>query len=273
MRTVVHLSDLHFGQVDRAILGALLEMIEGLEPHVVAVSGDLTQRARRYQFRQARAFLDSLPGNQILVPGNHDVPLYNVLARFVAPLRGFRRHISGNLNPAYFDEEIAVLGANTTRSFTINGGTFRQTDVRRISSILQRLGEPVVRILVGHHPFEQASPVGTRGGRASAPHAIEELVGCGVDVFLTGHMHVGYTGHTAARYSVGGRSAIVVEAGTAVSTRLRGEPNGFNLLRVERSRITIERRAWQGAAGFVPVDIQIFGRSPAGWVEQRRPNA
>ena len=94
MRTVVHLSDLHFGAADPAVVTGLLDCVARLQPHVVAVSGDLTQRARRGQFRRARAFLDALPQPQVVVPGNHDVPLYNLLLRFGDPLRGYRRYIT-----------------------------------------------------------------------------------------------------------------------------------------------------------------------------------
>ena len=116
MRTLVHLSDLHFGRVDPALLSPLRALVEHLEPDVVVVSGDLTQRARSAQFQQARVFLDSLPGPQIVVPGNHDVPLYNVFSRFLTPLVKYRRHVTDDLSPEYVDEEIAVLGINTARS-------------------------------------------------------------------------------------------------------------------------------------------------------------
>ena len=86
MRVVAHLSDLHFGRIDPAALEPLRRRVIELTPDLVVISGDLTQRARAQQFREARAFLDSLPGPQIVVPGNHDVPLYNVLARFLRPL-------------------------------------------------------------------------------------------------------------------------------------------------------------------------------------------
>lgn len=82
MRTLVHLSDIHFGRVDATIIEPLVALIAELKPDVVTISGDLTQRARSEQFQEARAFLDRLPNPQIVVPGNHDVPLYNVFARF-----------------------------------------------------------------------------------------------------------------------------------------------------------------------------------------------
>src|SRR2546422_11690571 len=119
MRTVVHLSDLHFGRVDHNLLAPLVKSVTSIKPDLVAVPGDLTQRARSHQFREARAFLDLLPQPKIVVPGNHDVPLHNVYSRFVQPLTKYRRYISEDLQPFFADEEIAVIGVNTARSLTI----------------------------------------------------------------------------------------------------------------------------------------------------------
>src|SRR6188508_1698757 len=99
MRTIVHLSDLHFGASDPALVAAVLDEVRRLAPDVIAVSGDLTQRARHSQFRAARAFLEALPAPIVVVPGNHDVPLYNVFARFTDPLRGFRKHVARGTTP------------------------------------------------------------------------------------------------------------------------------------------------------------------------------
>src|SRR5437868_15414983 len=118
MRTIVHLSDLHFGRVDPALLDPLRELVRSIVPNVVVVSGDLTQRAKSEEFEAARAWLDTLPGPQIIVPGNHDISLYNVFRRFVQPLERYKRYITDDLDPMYVDEEIAVLGVNTARSLT-----------------------------------------------------------------------------------------------------------------------------------------------------------
>jgi 3',5'-cyclic AMP phosphodiesterase CpdA len=267
MRTIAHLSDLHFGAVIPQIVDALVDCLADLNPHVVAVSGDLTQRARRTQFRRARAFLDTLPGSHVVVPGNHDVPLYNVLARFGNPLGGFRRHITRVRYPQFCDSEIAVVGANTTRSFTIKDGGLRPEDVRHLSAVLDAVAADAVRIVVCHHPFD--APAG-RSGRWTAPapdaEAVNTLVARGADIFLTGHLHLTYVGHTATRYQIRGRSAIVVEAGTATSVRGRGEVNSFNLLRVDRDRVVVERLDWDARRSrFAVASAQEFVRSEGGW--------
>ncbi|HSW84304.1 MAG TPA: metallophosphoesterase, partial [Usitatibacter sp.] len=132
MRTIVHLSDLHFGRVDRELLQPLTDRVHALEPHVVVVSGDLTQRARPDQFREAKAFLDSLPRPQVVVPGNHDVPLYNVFQRLLAPLARYKRIISRDLEPDYIDEEVAVVGVNTARSLVLKDGSINGRQVERV---------------------------------------------------------------------------------------------------------------------------------------------
>ncbi|HEX9172967.1 MAG TPA: metallophosphoesterase, partial [Telluria sp.] len=139
MRTLVHLSDLHFGRVDPALLDPLRELVHRIAPDVVVVSGDLTQRARSGQFEAARAWLDTLPGPQVIVPGNHDISLYNVFRRFVKPLERYKRYITDDLDPIYIDEEIAVLGVNTARSLTFKDGRVNDRQVDQIRAQLSKL--------------------------------------------------------------------------------------------------------------------------------------
>ena len=240
MRVVAHLSDLHFGRVERATLEPLRRRVIELAPDLVVISGDLTQRARPQQFREARAFLDSLPGPQIVVPGNHDVPLYNVLARFLRPLAGYRRAIGADLEPSYVDDEIAVLGVNTARALTFKGGRVNAGQLARVAQTLRSLPAEVVRIVVTHHPFEVP----------------ERLAGHGVDVLMAGHAHAA---------SVAGRSVLVVQAGTATSSRTRETPNSFNLLHVSSRRIDVREYRLRGAS-FVPAAGESFQRGTTGWM-------
>src|SRR3569832_2307049 len=127
MRTIVHLSDLHFGHIKPSLIDPLIGIVREVEPDLVAVSGDLTQRARSHQFQQARSFLDALPKPQIVVPGNHDVPLHNIFARFLKPLTNYKRYITSDLQPTYEDEEVAIVGVNTARSSVFKGGLINTT--------------------------------------------------------------------------------------------------------------------------------------------------
>jgi 3',5'-cyclic AMP phosphodiesterase CpdA len=267
MRTLVHLSDLHFGRVNPAVVDSLRETVRSLEPDLVAVSGDFTQRARARQFTEARAFLESLPRPQLIVPGNHDVPMHNVFARFFNPLGGYRHHMTDELRPSYLDDEIAVIGTDTTRSFTIGGGGIRRRELRRIRELMKKADRSAaVTILVAHHPFDEPHAGATFGRARPGVEAVEQLAADGIDVFLTGHLHVTFAGPTAKRYRIGGRSAIVVEAGTATSTRVRGEPNAFNVLRIDRQAIVVEHLVWNAGTGaFAPGEVQRFRHTPDGW--------
>jgi 3',5'-cyclic AMP phosphodiesterase CpdA len=267
MRTLVHLSDLHFGRIDHAIVRPLIDTVQKIKPDLVAVSGDLTQRARSAHFREARAFLDALPGPQIVVPGNHDVPLYNLFARFFRPLSKYQRYISADLEPFYADAQIAILGLNTAHSLTFKHGRINQHQLARLRERLSGYGEEITKIIVTHHPFHL--PEGHDGYELvrGASEAMETLAHCRIDVLLAGHLHRSHTGHTAERYTMAGYSALVVSAGTATSTRGRGEANSFNLLRIEHPRIQVMRFEWQpSGAAFRPSCAEDFTYTSQGWM-------
>jgi 3',5'-cyclic AMP phosphodiesterase CpdA len=244
MRTIVHLSDLHFGRIDAALLAPLTRLVGKIAPDLVVISGDLTQRARSSQFQEARRFLDGLPSPQIVVPGNHDVPLYNIFSRFLTPLTKYRRYITDDLDPVFIDDEIAVVGINTARSLTFKDGRINEKQIANARKVLCPAGDQVVKIIVTHHPFdlpENRADEETVGG---APLAMEAFAQCGADLLLAGHLHTSHTEITAERYKIGNYSAIVVQAGTATSTRERGEMNSFNILRITGDAIVIDRFSW-----------------------------
>lgn len=267
MRTLVHLSDLHFGRVDPQLIDPLIKSIAEINPDLVAVSGDLTQRARSHQFREARSFLNALPQPQIVVPGNHDVPLHNLFTRFLQPLDKYRRYITDDLQPAYADEEIVVVGVNTARSLTFKGGRINEEQVARVREKLCGSGEEVVKAVVTHHPFDLPENYDDRELVGRAKMAMTGLADCGADLFLAGHLHISHTGHTAKRYNIRGHSALVVQAGTATSTRGRGEANSFNVIRIHRPNITVERFGWQVAdKSFAVSSREYFRHTSDGWI-------
>ena len=208
MRKIVHLSDLHFGKVDYAVLEPLKEAISSMAADLIVVSGDLTQRARTEEFKEARQFLDSLPKPQIIVPGNHDVPLHNVYNRFVQPLAKYRQHIAEDAEPFYLDSEIAVIGLNTARSLTIKHGRINQKQISRITELLSPLRD-VTKIIVTHHPFDRAEGDERKSVVGGAKEAMDAIAGSGADIILTGHLHIGFTGHTAKRYQIAGHSSLL----------------------------------------------------------------
>jgi 3',5'-cyclic AMP phosphodiesterase CpdA len=271
MRRIVHLSDIHFGSVDMAVADRAAEKVNMLSPDVVVVSGDLTQRARSKEFRAARIFLDELPLPQIVVPGNHDVPLYNVYHRFAKPLDKFRKYITDDLTPAYIDDEIAVVGINTARSMAIKGGRINERQVAAIKRQFGQLPDDTLKVIVTHHPFDL--PEGHKGrdivGRAEK--LMSTIADCGADVFLAGHLHMSHFGNTAKRYKLeNGRAALVIQAGTATSTRARGEAHSFNVIEFEHPMLTVRKLDCQSLElGFREVQTRRYEHTAQGWTPAR----
>ncbi len=267
MRKIVHLSDIHFGTADHAVADIVVEKINEIGPDVLVVSGDLTQRAKSKEFRQARAFLDRLPGPQIVIPGNHDVPLYNVFNRFFRPLDKFKRHITNDLTPAYVDDQIAIIGINTARSMTIKGGRINEDQIKDIRSHMRGLDAKMLKIVVTHHPFDLPEGADENDIVGRAEKAVGLIAECGGDVLLSGHLHVSNIETTAKRYKLeNGRTALVVQAGTATSVRVRGEVNSFNVIEFEYPKLRIERLECHSIeTGFVYAEHKIYQQTSSGW--------
>lgn len=265
MRTIAHISDLHFGRTDPRLVRELGESLRNLNPDLVAISGDLTQRAHTHEFIEARAFLDSLPMPQIIVPGNHDIALYNLYGRFVVRLEQYRRYVTDDLEPFFEDDEVAVLGVNTARALTFKDGRVNRRQLERIRVRMEAVAAGKLRILVAHHPIDLPdSFVQSVIGRARL--AASTIAGAGVDVVLSGHLHVTHFSDPTEPLRVGGHTALMFQAGTAVSTRSRGEGNAFNVLRVERERVTVDHLGWSDAVGaFEVCRTDRFAKGAEGW--------
>jgi 3',5'-cyclic AMP phosphodiesterase CpdA len=269
-RTIVHLSDLHFGRVDVAIPPALLRAVAELAPDLVVVSGDVTQRARIKEFKAAAEFLGALPAPLLAVPGNHDVPLYNLVRRWLWPLDRFRRYITSDLTPFYEDSEIAVLGVNTARALTFKDGRINRGQIDAAMQHFAHCGKDVTRIVVTHHAFDTPDPVpgvaATHKVVGRATMAMAGLMRAGVDMILSGHLHLSGVGETTKRYPAPGRAVLLIQAGTATSTRRRGEANAFNVVRVARHEVTVACMAWRPDEGrFVTASTERFNRTEVGW--------
>lgn len=239
MRLVAHISDAHFGAHDPTIAGALADELNGGGYHVVAISGDITQRGRVDQFRAARQWLDGISIPYVIVPGNHDVPMFDVVTRFLRPRDRYRKYLSRDLQPCFVDDEIAMCGIDTTKRFTIRHGRVTHEQVAQVAETLAWVA-PRWRVLVAHHPF--FVPIGFESERVDgAAAALPILEDAGVDLILSGHLHT---------QSIAGRNEhhtiVAAQAGTCMSTRLRGEPQSYNQLRFDGDTLTIVNRVWDG---------------------------
>lgn len=243
MSLVMHISDPHFGSQDPVIAEELLAELDGLAPALIVISGDLTQRARRAQFEQARAWLDRLRRPYLVVPGNSDIARLDVIRRFARPRERYCEYITQDLTPCFIDDEVAVCGVDTTHSFTTKHGRITQAQVEHAAAQLAPHTHHW-RVLVAHHPFvvPEGSGEPTVDG---AGEALALLEAAGVDLIVTGHLHIPHSESAAGRNDR--HTVINVHAGTCMSTRLRhGEPNGYNQLRFDGDRVAIVHRVWDG---------------------------
>ncbi|MGH9767122.1 MAG: metallophosphoesterase family protein [Blastocatellia bacterium] len=253
MRRIVHISDLHFGRANLALIEPLLASIVDLRPDVVAVSGDLTQRATVEQFKAARDFLRRIPFPQIVVPGNHDISFWNLYRRFRRPLERYRRYINAEAEPNYADDQIFLLGLNTARSLSWKEGRISLAQVAWLRDQFCALAPHVFKVLVMHHPFVPRESADDFDVVGRAELALEVMEHCGADLILAGHLHRSYARQTASFYRLAKHSILVAQSGTTLSARTREERNSFNSIDVEMDAASITVHTWESeSAAFVP---------------------
>ena len=254
MRRVVHISDLHFGRARPELIDPLLASIIELRPDVVAVSGDLTQRATVEQFEAARDFLRRIPFPQVVVPGNHDIPFWNVHRRFRRPLERYRRYINAETEPSYADDQLFLIGLNTARSLAWKAGRISLDQVARLRDRLGAIAPHVFKVLVTHHPFVPRAGAEDFDAVGRAGMALEALEDCGADLILAGHLHRSYARQTASFYRLARRSILVAQSGTTLSARTRDERNSFNSIDVMMDAASVTVHAWDpDSAAFLPL--------------------
>jgi 3',5'-cyclic AMP phosphodiesterase CpdA len=269
MARLIHLSDLHFGAHDDKLVAAVEARVDAERPDLVVISGDFTQRARTGQYRQAEAFLDRLKSNGhavLAVPGNHDIPLYDVFRRFLAPLTRYKRFIDDVLCPVCELPTAVVVGVNTARSATFKDGKINDEQIEFIRATFGQVDDQKPRILVTHHPIF-ALPVG--GGGTGDPIKNQEAVldmiaRLGVDVLLAGHNHRA-SHEDSADFVTKSTGALVVQAGTATSTRVRGENQSFNRIIVDGDIVEVTIVGWD-KNDFRDGDPARFTRLDGRWV-------
>ena len=266
MRTIAHVSDLHFGRHNLDVMEDLLSSIEQGRPDLLIISGDFTQRARHAEFAEARRFLDRIPVSKMVIPGNHDVPLYNLFSRFFRPLRKYNRYIAPLDQPLSFfqDDEIAVLGLNTARRFTRKNGRLSRAQIADIPRMFASVPHDITKIIVTHHPL--AVPDGGKSlelaGR-SLP-ALKAIADTGIHLLLSGHHHRALSGSVAEVSGAG--SILIVHAGTAISTRTRGTGgNSYNLIGITQGHISVRVLEWIAGQGFVEAALACYAFKGNRW--------
>ena len=244
---LAHITDLHFGAEDPAVVAGLQAELNSDPPDLVVISGDLTQGAHLSEFRAARKFIDALLAPSLAVPGNHDISPYNLLERFSDPYRRWRRIISPETAPEWSNGRVAVLGLNSARRMGLHldwsRGRVGRRRLGRVAARLRALPAGTVKVVVMHHPLlppERSPQTPVVGGAAAA---LRMLAALDVSLVLAGHLHRGY----ARLASPDGRKPMILQGATATSVRLRGEPNAYNRISIaEDGTVSVVVRVWDG---------------------------
>ncbi len=274
--TLMHISDLHAGPpFNRSIADQVVRQAHELQPDLLVISGDLVQRAMiTSQWRTILAYLESLPQPQLIVPGNHDVPLYNPLARIFLPLGRYRRFISQNLNPVFTRPGLAVVGGCTAHGLTMDGGRLNRGQRTAMERAFAHFSPDHCKVAVLHHHV--VDPPGSKGRRriAKANATIDMFDRCGVELLLCGHIHVSYIGNTMDVRPDLRQGTVICQCGTTTSRRGKGRERGknsFNIVEIEQRAIRISQHLYlDDARRFAPVAEHVFPRRAAGVYELPR---
>mgnify|MGYP001036914029 FL=1 len=267
---LMHVSDLHAGPpFNPALARQLAQEAHELRPDLLVVSGDLVQRADfPHQWAVITAYLRTLPDPKLIVPGNHDVPLFNAFNRVFRPLSVYRRHISENVNPVFERPGLVVVGGNTAHGLTVDGGYMSRSQMATMERIFQRYPDSTCKVAVLHHHV--VNPPGSSGRRKirNAEAVVDMLDRCGVELLLCGHIHVSYIGTTLDVRPDLRQGTIICQSGTSTSRRGKGRERGknsYNVIEIRDTTIRISQHLFlEDARRFVPAAEQVFPHRSAG---------
>jgi 3',5'-cyclic AMP phosphodiesterase CpdA len=255
MTVLLQVSDPHFGTERPEVLEGLQQFARELSPDVVVLSGDITQRATAAQFRAARAFADRLaPAPVLAIPGNHDIPLFDVATRALRPYARFQAAFGSELEPRWDSPDLRVVTLNTTRPWRHKDGEVSPQQVERVAHAFADAGPRQWRVVVVHQPAAVVRDADAPDLLHGHAHAVQRWCEAGVDLVLGGHIHLPYLVPLHERDASMRRPLWVAQAGTAVSSRVRHEAgNSVNVVRTlvaeEGRRCRVERWDWREASG------------------------
>ena len=262
MSLLLQVSDPHFGTEQAPVVEALVAMARACRPDLLVLSGDITQRARRAQFRAAAAFCERLEvPRQLVVPGNHDIPLFNLPTRLLSPYRWHRQAFGDELEPVLDTPDWLVVGVNTTRPWRHKHGEVSPRQVARVAERLAAARPGQLRVVVTHQPLDVPEPADEVDLARGHARAVPAWVEAGADLVMGGHIHLPFVRPLSLRYPGLARRAWCVQAGTAVSHRLRGQlPHSVNLVRYEAGagEARVERWDHDGVAGFRCAEVFVL---------------
>lgn len=251
MSLLIQISDTHFGTEQPAVVAALCRLTLRLQPEVALLSGDITQRARRSQFARARAFVARLQVPRVLaIPGNHDIPLFDVLARVCFPYRNYARAFGAELEPRLDSDGLLVLALNTTRAARHKDGEVSRQQIERVADELRRARPGQLRIVLTHQPVHVIRKVDVKNLLHGCEAAVRAWAEAGADLIMGGHIHLPYVQPLAPAFPGLARAVWAVQAGTAVSSRTRdGVPNSVNVVRHEAGAAACSIERWDFNGG------------------------
>ncbi len=233
MTVLLQVSDAHFGRERTAVVEALVQLTASLSPDIVVLSGDITQRALRSEFARAAAFAESLRSKALMViPGNHDVPLFNVVGRLLDPYGGMRRAFGRSLDQKVSAPDCLVLGVNTTRRYRHAQGEISRAQRTHVASELRAASPEQLRVVVTHHPVFVPRVSEQKDRVHGADAAVRSWAAAGADIVLSGHIHLPFVVALHEELESLAKPLWAVGAGTAVSRRTRYDAgNAVNVLR------------------------------------------
>lgn len=252
MTLLLQVSDAHFGTERRPVVDALVALSRQLEPDLLILSGDLTQRARTVQFEAAAAFVRRLAVPQVLaIPGNHDIPLLDLVTRFSDPYLRYRKTFGDDLEPSFSAPDCLVLGVKTTRRYRHVDGEISPEQRSRVARRLQQASPEQLRVVVLHQPVAVPRASERHNVVHGAADAVRAWGQAGADVILAGHIHLPFVLplHEGAQLN---RPLWAVNAGTAVSSRIRNDAgNSVNVLQAGESgrACSVEQWAYSEPSG------------------------